>query len=192
VHPADSPGYESSIRILTSGYKPLTNGSPVSDLYIEFDDFSGITPSSDSLPTGAPDLRKFGRSSIYLDGYTATGSYNVVFAIDSVSTVPPPDGGWVISPATGSFSRLQRFDAALLLPSGSQIQSMQASVGGAPVPFNYPGACSLAPPNSKGQPAIICPDAPWRLPDGVSHIEWRVELTDGTVLDKSVDWELIP
>jgi hypothetical protein len=192
MHPADSPGYQGFFRILTAGYKPLTNGAPVGDVQIDFDDFSGRAPSSDSLPTGAPDLRNFSQPAIYVDGYTNTSSYNVVVAIDTVSTVPPPDGGWVISPATGSFSRLQRFDAALLLPSGSQIQSMQASVGGAPVPFFYPGSCSLAPPNSKGQPAIICADAPFRLPDGVSHIEWHVQLTDGTVLDKTVDWELIP
>lgn len=192
VHPPDQPGYQGFIRLLTSGYKPLTNGAPVNDVQINFDDYPGDTPSSDTLPTSAPDLSKFGQPTINVMGYNGTGSYGVVFAIDSVSTMPPPDGGWVISPATGRFSRLQRFDAALLLPPGKQVQSMQASVGGAPVPFYYPGSCSLTPPNSKGQPTIICPDAPYRLPDGLSHIDWRVQLTDGTILDKAVDWELIP
>lgn len=192
VHPPDQPGYQGFIRLLTSGYKPLANGAPVNDVQINFDDYPGDTPSSDALPTSAPDLSKFGQPTINVTGYNGTSSYNVVFAIDSVSAMPPPDGGWVVSPAAGRFSRLQRFDAALLLPPGSQIQSMQASVGGAPVPFYYPGSCSLTPPNSKGQPTIVCPDAPYRLPDGVSHIDWSVQLTDGTILDKAVDWELIP
>lgn len=187
-----SPGYQSFFRISTSGYKPLANGAPVNDVNVWFDDFSGNTPSSDLLPTGAPDLHTYSQSTLTVAGYSATSSYSVVFAIDSVSTVPPPDGGWVISPGTGSFSRLQNFDAALLLPPGSSVQSMQASAGGSPVPLSYPGSCSLRPPNSKGQPTIICPNAPWSLPDGPSHIEWRVQMIDGTVLDKAVDWELIP
>jgi len=192
VHPPDQPGYQGFIRLLTSGYRPLANGAPVNDVQIDFDDYPGDTPSSDALPTSAPDLSKFSQANINVTGYNGTNSYSVVFAIDSVSTMPPPDGGWVISPATGSFSRLQRFDAALLLPPGSQVQSMQASVGGAPLPFYYPGSCSLTPPNSKGQPTIICPNAPYSLPDGLSHIDWRVQLTDGTILNKAVDWELIP
>jgi hypothetical protein len=191
VHPPDQPGYQGFIRLLTSGYKPLANGAPVNDVQINFDDYPGDAPSSDALPTSAPDLTRFGQPNINVMGNNGTSSYGVVFAIDSVSTVPP-DGGWVISPATGRFSRLQRFDAALLLPPGSQIQSMQASVGGAPVPFYYPGPCSLTGPNSKGQPIIICPNAPYTLPDGVSHVDWRVQLTDGTILNKAVDWELIP
>ena len=191
VHPPDQPGYQGFIRLLTSGYKPLANGAPVNDVQINFDDYPGDTPSSDALPTSAPDLPRFGQPNINVMGHNGTSSYGVVFAIDSVSTVPP-DGGWTISPATGRFSRLQRFDAALLLPAGSQIQNMQASVGGAPVPFYYPGSCSLTAPNSKGQPIIICPNAPYTLPDGVSHVDWRVQLTDGTILNKAVDWELIP
>ncbi len=187
-----SPGYQSFFRISTSGYKPLASGAPVNDVFIWFDDFSGNTPSSDSLLTSAPDLHAYSQSTIIVSGNAATSSYNVVFAIDSVSTVPPPDGGWLVSPGTGSFSRLQNFDAALLLPPGSAVQSMQTSAGGLPVPLSYPGTCSLMPPNSKGQPTILCPNAPWSLPNGVSHIEWRVQMIDGTVLDKVVDWELIP
>jgi hypothetical protein len=143
------------------------------------------------LPTGAPDLSQFSEKSINVFGNTETNSFAVEIIIDSVS-VNPPGNGLIVSPASGSFSRLQRFDAALLLPPGKQAQHMQAFVGGMPVPFGYPNMCSSVPPNSQGRAAILCPDAPFRLPDGASQIEWRVDLTDGTMLAKSVTWELIP
>jgi hypothetical protein len=70
---------------------------------------------------------------------------------------------------------------------------MQASVGGSPLPLNYPGSCQLAPPNSVGRPAILCPDAYTVLSQlgGATQIQWQVGLADGTFLNQTVDWKLI-
>lgn len=62
----------------------------------------------------------------------------------------------------------------------------------APLPIGYPGYCSLVPPpNSAGQPAVLCPNADAVLPQTAgAPIEWTVELTNGTVLTETVNWTL--
>src|SRR6185312_3939497 len=115
VHPSYYPGYYWSSEFFNiDGLKPLTNGAAVNSMVISLQDSSGHTPSSEYLPTGAPDLSKFSEKSINVFGNTATNSFAVEIIIDSVS-VNPPTSGLIVSPASGSFSRLQRFDAALLL-----------------------------------------------------------------------------
>jgi len=192
---ADIPqGYDTTyLRIDSGGNKALANGSMVHYIGIDLEDFSGYAPSSVALPTSAPDLTHFSQRNIQVfgDEGSQSSSWSVTFSIDSVTTVPPPPDGWSISPSTGSFSRAQRFDAALLLPPGSQVQNVRSLIGGMPGPFNL-SLCQLLPPNSKGQPVILCPNAPQSLLNGVTHIEWQVQLTNGTVLDKTVDWEIIP
>jgi hypothetical protein len=96
------------------------------------------------------------------------------------------------SRTSGSFLQTQHFDAALLVAQGKQIASMQATVNGAPTGLGYPGACSLAPPNTQLRPAILCPSVTSQLQSGPNHVQWQIQLTDGTQVTNSVDWEEIP
>jgi hypothetical protein len=187
--------------------RPLASGATVDDLFILFQDPTGNAPLTVALPTDIPDLTRFTQSTM-----TVTGSrpwwpdtYSVTFSIDSVNVFPPSAiaAGWSVSPATGVFSRQQNVDLAVLLPAGSQVQTVHSIMGGfMPGPFNFPplpgpgpagpAPCSLMPPNSRGQPMLICPNAMSWLPDGVNQVDWQVQLMDGTMLDKGVVWELIP
>jgi hypothetical protein len=193
VHPSYWPGYyESHFRLMSSGNKPLGNEATVEDIRINFVDQPGYTPTSESLPTGAPNLQQYSEKTIEISGSSGAGWYFVVFAIDSVSTNAPPTGGLTVSPAAGSFVQTQRFDAAVLLPSGSTVSTLQSTVNGLPSPLGYPGFCHMGPPNSQARQSIICPNAASVLQGGVNSVEWSVELASGAVLQKSVEWELIP
>lgn len=194
THPSESPGsYWSYFRVNYFRLKPLTNGARVDGIYIDFTDRNGYTPTSESMLTTAPDLQRYTDKGIDIFGSTDTNWYSVRFQIDSVTTSPDDSNSPLkVSPASGSFLRMQRFDAAVLLPFGSTPISMQTTINGMPGPFNFPQSCFPAPPNSQGRPALFCPDAGWRLMDGSNHIEWRIQLIDGTMLERSVDWEVIP
>jgi len=195
AHPSDWPAahYEGYVRLSSGVNKPLANGAFVNQIGVELNDFSGNFPANDALPASAPNVQQISEKMIVIQGGSGSSTFYARIDIDSASSVAPPDGGWTVSPPTGTFSRQQRFDAALLLPPGSQVQSMQAIVNGGPLGiFSLPGYCFLTPPNTQGSPVILCPDASNRLMDGTSHIEWNVVLMNGTVLSKSVDWQLIP
>jgi hypothetical protein len=173
--------------------QPLPSGAVVDGIGIYFDDPSGHAPTSDVLPTQAPNLQDFPERYMVLDGFFGeSGRYSVIAVIESVELVPPQ--AIEVSPATGSFLSQQRFDAALLLPAGSSIASMQASAGGNPLPLAYPGTCQIASLNSANRPAILCPDAHTILPATGEpiQIQWSVELTDGTVVNELVRWALVP
>lgn len=197
VHPSYWPGsYQGFFRLSSFGNKALANGATVNGIEINFDDFSGQAPTSEYLPTSAPDLHSYSsQKGIFVHGNFPSGEgYGIVIAIDSASTTAPQEGagGLVVSPATGKFLRMQHFDAALFLPQGSpDIQSVQANINGMTLPFSYGNSCYFAW-NMQNVPAVICPNASWYVPDGKSHIDWRVQFIDGTVLNKSVDWEMIP
>jgi hypothetical protein len=188
-----SGGGYSYFHLASRRNQPLPSGAEVEGIGIYFNDPSGHAPTSDVLPTDAPDLDDFPERYIVLEGYLGEGGlYSVMAVIESVELVPPQ--AIEVSPATGSFLSQQRFDAALLLPAGSSIASMQASAGGNPLPLAYPGTCQIAPLNSANRPAILCPDAHTVLPATGEpiQIEWSVELTDGTIVDELVRWTLVP
>lgn len=193
THSRETDSDHSYFRIGSLGNKPLANGASVRVLDFNFTDPAGNAPLSDALPIGAPDLASFPTRSISVAGDLNGDIYHVALQIDAVEAAPPP-GSLVLSPASGSFVRPQRFDAAVILPPGSQLSSLQARVDGSPSPVSYPGSCDLAPPNAMGRPAVVCPDAQSLLPasGGIATVEWRAEFTDGRVLTGTVDWELIP
>jgi len=194
AHPSEFPGsYWSYFRVNYFRIKPLNNGARVDSIFIDFSDRNGYTPSSESILTTAPDLQRYTDKSIDVFGGTDTNWYSVRFEIDSITVGGDDSNGPIkVSPLSGSFLRMQRFDAAVLLPPGTAPMSVQTTVNGMPGPFNIQQSCFPTPPNSQGRPALFCPDAAWRLMDGTNHIEWRIQLMDGTMLEKSVDWEVIP
>jgi len=181
-------------------------GFNVQDIRVHFQDPTGHAPASVALPTDVPDLTSFTTATVTVtgNGLNPAGmgdSFSVTFNIDSVYVFPPSAATWSVSPATGVFSPQQNMDAVVLLPAGSQVQSVQSFIGDVPGPFNFGGPlppgpphvqCSLLPQNSKGQPVIDCPGVMSALPTGVNQIDWHVQLVDGTTLDKVVVWEVVP
>ena len=189
----------------------MNNVSPapnffVQDIRVDFQDPLGYAPSSNALPTDVPDLTAFSVATVTVTGNGMNaqgmgGPFSVAFTIDNVYVFPPSAATWSVSPATGVFSPQQTVDAVVLLPAGSQVQSVQMLIGGGPGPFGFPappppappsGQCSLLPQNSKGQQGILCPNVLPFLQSGINQIDWQVQLMDGTTLDKVVVWELVP
>ena len=180
------------LRISSVGNRPLAPGVWVNGITFTFIDPTGQEPTSTALPAGAPDLQRFTENDLRIQGNDSSfHNFEVWAQIETAELVPP---AIEVSPGKGNFLAQQRFDAALLLPVGSQIATMQASAGGTPLPLSYPGTCSLAPPNSANRPAILCPDAHTVLTTlgAGTPVSWHVELADGTLLDESVQWRLIP
>lgn len=178
--------------ILATNGQSLASGASVSHIGIAFADPYGQFPSSNALPTGAPILKQLNFSAAHVDGYLNGGAWEFDAQIDSVQFVPP---AIEVIPSTGDILPQQHFDAALLLPPGAPIATMQASVGGNPIPLFYPGSCQLVAPNSVGRAAILCPSV--QLPPaGVDTqpltILWQVVLTDGTQLNQTVQWTVTP
>ena len=78
-----------------------------------------------------------------------------------------------------------------MLPRGSVVFSATAMAGGVGLPLFYPGTCQQLPPNSDNKPVILCPGAETVLSLAAgAPIEWTVQLTNGTILTETVDWQL--
>jgi hypothetical protein len=166
-------------------------GLPVNQIAFRFYDMTGRPPPLTALPADAPDLQYFSDPDIRIVGgsYSDNTFFEINARIDSAELAPPEIE---ISPSAGNFLSQQRFDAALVLPIGSQIASAHASVGSLALPFAYPGTCQLIAPGGGTRPAVLCPDAHTALPTAAgAPIEWQVELTDGTVLTERSEWRLI-
>ena len=125
-----------------------------------------------------------------------------------ISVAPPNSNGFVaqvdsatlvrtltVSPASGIFLAQQNFDVALLSSSQSSfIVSMQASVGGTPIPVGYPATCQLTTVSNGGRSALVCPNFSAvlaTLGSGPVTINWQVVLFDGSTIQQSVTWELV-
>ena len=178
----------------------------VQDIRVDFQDPSGNAPYGTALPTDVPDLTRYTVATVTVTGYgtnnqtSAAGAFTITFAIDNVYVFPPSSAQWSISPATGVFSPQQRVDAAILLPAGSSVQSVQTFIGGVPAPIGF-GTSTVVPPlvqctpstqNSLGQQVILCPNVLPALPSGMNQIDWQVQLMDGTVLHQGVVWDIVP
>jgi hypothetical protein len=183
--------YGATLQLLVSsqllqGGVPITSPSS-STLNFDFWDPNGQWPLDGNLPTGAPAMSTLASSTITIQYGSQFNSY-ITIGIDSVTLAPP---SLEVSPATGNFAGRQHFDASLLLPAGVQVASAQASVGGTPVGnLSYPGGCTLMP-NIVSRVALVCPDASQALSVGPNTVNWQVTLSDGTVLNQSVAWNLV-
>jgi hypothetical protein len=172
----------------SSDNKPLTDGTFVNNIHVEFAGQGNVT-QSEALPAVAPELANYFTREVVLSGNSAGSSFLVRAHVEASELVVAP--AIEVSPAAGAFVSGQHFDAALLLPRASVVANAHALAGGAPLPLSYPGSCQLLAPNSEGNPAILCPGADTVLPIAAgAPIEWTVELTNGTILTETVDWQL--
>lgn len=193
---------DSTANLASSSLASLT----VQDIRVDFQDPSGYAPYDTALPADVPDLTRYTVATVTVTGYGTIdqswtgGSFTITFAIDNVYVFPPSSARWSISPATGVFSPQQTVDAAILLPAGSAVQSVQTFIGGvqAPIGFAAPAVgpplvqCMPSNPNSLGQQVILCPNVLTALQPGMNQIDWQVQLMDGTVLHRGVAWDIVP
>ncbi|WP_129775623.1 hypothetical protein [Peristeroidobacter soli] len=184
---AEGPSSMGAFVMSSSDNKPLSNGTTVNDIRVEFFGSGSVTQST-ALPTVAPTLANYGTKEITITGPGL--SYFISADIEAAELIVAD--AVEISPAAGSFLPNQHFDAALTLPRNSNVVNVIAKANGAPLPIGYPGYCSLVPPpNSAGRPAVLCPAADAVLPQAAgAPIEWTVELSNGAILTETVNWTL--
>ncbi|MFC4311260.1 hypothetical protein ACFPN2_19330 [Steroidobacter flavus] len=193
VQPSASPGNSLAfIQFMSQANKPLPNGTPVGQIAFAFQDSNGYEPASDAMPTAAPSLPSFNISTAWVYGELNGQYYSVHMEIESTYS-EGTESDLTISPGKSTFVSGQRFDVALLLPPGSDVVNVTSSLNGQPLAMSFPGNCYLAPPNSQNRPTILCPDAHLHLPaaTGQYHVEWQVQLFDGTSIWNPVDWTVI-
>jgi hypothetical protein len=185
VHP--HAGGSGQFMIDSYENKDLANGANVESISLRFSGVGTVT-QSEALPAVAPDLPGYYTKEVMISG--AGSSFEVRASIEVAELIVAD--AIQISPAAGSFIPGQRFDASLTLPRNSQVVSAQASFAGFPLPFNYPGNCSLVPQSGAGKPALLCPNVETALSTvhGGEPIEWNVVLSNGTTLTQTVVWEL--
>ncbi len=180
----------SSFEMTSMDNKPLSNGGFVNNIAVRLYGASGGTQTK-ALPTQAPDLTQYMyQKDVSIVGSAPNGASFIVSAQLETAELIVADTVQV-SPAAGSFLPNQHFDAALTLPRNSNVVNVIAKASGAPLPIGYPGFCTLVPPNSAGQPAVLCPNADAVLPQAAgAPIEWTVELSNGTILTETANWTL--
>lgn len=186
-----SPGLSEHFSLQSYPNKPLPSGASVSFITLSLFDSDGTALSSDALPATAPDVQAFAYRKVEIHGSGSNSVYEIYLDIETAEIVPPAID---ISPASGFLLTQQNFDAALLLPVGAEAASLQASVNGTPLALDLSSTCQSLILSTGDRPAILCPDAHAALASftGVTTVDWQVTLTDGTVLTRSVDWDLIP
>jgi hypothetical protein len=168
--------------------KVLTDGTVVNNIHVEFAGQGNVTQSL-ALPAAAPELTAYFTREVVLSGNSAGSSFQVRAQVEASELVVTP--ALEVSPAAGAFVPGQHFDAALLLPRGSVVANAHALAGGTVLPLSYPGSCQLLAPNSEGKPGLLCAGTDAVLPIAAgAPIEWTVELTNGTILTETVDWQL--
>ena len=183
-----SPQSDGQFFVDSSDNKPLADGTIVTDIHVNFRGTGNLT-QSEALPAVAPELASYFTRDVMLSGFGAGNSFFVRAQIEAAELVVAP--AIEVSPASGDFVQGQHFDAALVLPRGSNVANAHATAGGTPLPLSYPGSCQLLAANSEGKPALLCAGADSVLPlTGGASIDWTVELTNGTVLTETVDWQL--
>lgn len=169
--------------------KPLSNGVGVVGIHVNYQGTGSVTQSA-ALPAVAPTLSDYYVKEVGIYGDSSSGSgFQLTAQIESAELITTDTVQ--VSPAAGSFLPAQNFDAALTLPRNSNVVNVIAKANGVPLPIGFPGNCTLVPPNSAGQPAVLCLGANSLLPVAAgAPIEWTVELSNGSILTETVNWTL--
>lgn len=179
--------YQDYFWVTSGANKPLANGAGVSMLNIEFSNYSG-TSNSGGLLTSAPNLVDFPHHAILISGYSPYGSwYTLSLWIDAVEVAPALQ----VSPASSALVRSQRIDPAVLSTNSNPLSNLRGNINGAPLPASYLDQCQVTPPNSQNRAGLSCPDIVPLLTGGANHVEWSVDLSDGSTVGAAVDWEMI-
>jgi hypothetical protein len=181
-----SSGASDSLTIFTDLKVPANPAIYYSSIQLQFMDYDGSSLPSDALPGGAPSVSRFPWSHAYLRGSSGDGSFDVTVDIDSAQ-----NGGGdelTVSPASGLFVRQQPIVPALVLPPDTLVTGIAGTFNGNQMPGYF---WSCYPSWSQTRTVFVCPDASPNLVPGTNHVEWRLQMGDGRIVAKIVDWELI-
>ena len=177
---------------------PFINGTIVDSMGVFIDDPSGNAVTSTALSNQPPTLSTAGFKDFHFGGMRYTGSYwsyfSVVADLNSITEVNGCDEQKepiVVSPASGVFDRMQRFDAAIVMESNlPALMNMQATMNGfdiTPELFRcFPGSA-----NSQNRQTLICPDFSNLLMPGNNTLNFTFMLEDGRSINHSVDWQVL-
>lgn len=176
-----------SLQINSSTNKPVP-GVPIDgySINVEFTDFGGGALQSKALPAGAPNLSAFSTTRATVQCWTVNGLFQIIVQIDSVQ-----NGGGnelTVSPGSGLFVPQQPIVPALVLPPGSSVIGIQGTFDSVDRPDYFSGCFASW---SQTRTVFVCPEISQYLPPGMHHVEWRLQMGDGTIIAKVVDWELI-
>ena len=184
---------QSQFSISSVDNKDLADGSTVYSIWMAIGGGTGNVTESSALPNVAPILQDYWTREVVINGNAAAGGEYMLRAYIEAAELIEADA-IVVSPASGTFVANQGFDAAVILPRNRTVANAQAIANGAPLfSLSYPGACQLQPQVGTGKPSLLCPAAESALPVAAGQpITWTVEFTDGTMLTKTVNWQLAP
>jgi hypothetical protein len=180
------PGGWGNFVMTSRDNKPMTDGTLVTDIQMQLDGNGNLTEST-ALPTAVPVFRTYQTKRVSI----GTSNYNIAADLEAAEIIVPDVA--IVTPASGTFAANQHFDAAVILPRNSVVSNAFATANGVPVPLNYPGSCQLQPQIGTGRPSLLCPGADSVLSiHPAAQIEWRIELTNGTVYTETVNWTRAP
>lgn len=170
--------------------KPMADGTEVPHIQMELHGNGNLTEST-ALPTAVPVLGTYLTKRVTIGTTSPVGSYGITADLEAAEIIVPDTV--VVTPASGTFAANQHFDAAVILPRNSVVSNAFATANGVPVPLNYPGSCQWQPQIGTGRPSLLCPGADQVLSiHPTAQIEWRIELTNGTVHTETVNWTRAP
>lgn len=183
-------GITGRFNIISPDNRPLADGTVVQHLQLLLDGQGNVTQSK-ALPNVAPVLQQYFTKQVVIAARAPAGFYMITAQIETAELVVPD--AIVVTPASGTFAANQHFDAAVILPRNSVVQTAQATANGWSLPLSYPGSCQLQPQVGTGRPSLLCPaaDAVLATQPG-APIEWTVTMTNGTVYTETVNWERAP
>ena len=179
---------------------PLSSGATVEDIGLHINDDSGNMLTSTQLSNTPPAISSSNNNynEIYIWGMHPNGfdMYSIVAQVQEiiVADVKPPSAV-ALSPASGIFDRAQRFDLAIIFQANlPPLMDHRVTINGydeSPSLVNcFPGA-----PNSQNRFTLVCPDysqriGPLLLP-GKNQLQFQFTLGDGTIVNESLEWEML-
>ncbi|HEY5602669.1 MAG TPA: hypothetical protein VIM41_06135 [Gammaproteobacteria bacterium] len=177
---------------------PFINGSIVNGLGVFVDYPSGNSITSTALTNQPPSLTNTGFKDFHISGMRDSTPYPSYFSIvadlnsiTEVNACEKPKDPIVVSPGSGVFDRMQRFDAAIVMePNLPPLVNMQATLNGFDITPElyrcFPGAM-----NPQNRQTMVCQDFSNILMPGTNTLNFTFMLGDGRSFNHSVDWLLL-
>jgi len=176
---------------------PFINSSTINTISVHINDPLRNTIASATLTTTPPIIS--GQELIrelYIGGETNTPTGTSYFYISAtLNTIENEcaelQNKIIISPAEGTFDPMQRFDAAIIMEPGlAGLISMKGTLNDVDM-TPILSSCFPGGPNIQNRQTFICPDFSNLLTPGNNKLKINFDLSDGSQIQKSVDWELI-
>jgi hypothetical protein len=177
---------------------PFINDSVVDSMGVFLDDPDGKLVMSTALSNQPPTLSTSGFRDFHIGGMRNSGTYRSYFSIvadlnsiTEVDNCKEQKGPVVVSPASGIFDRMQRFDAAIVMePNLPPLMNMQATLNGFDITPEL-NRCFPGSFNSENRQTLVCPDFSNILMPGNNTLKFNFMLDGGQSVNHTVDWLLL-